>query len=95
MQLNKEQIKQRKQTKERRVLGLLSSSYPHHNVSADMSSGLLQMKLCGNNDKDEDNSPKTLNDNNQLATSQKFRQQTPEEGRGITINKLRLKNLNN
>ena len=38
-------------------------------------------KRCGNNNKDEDNSPKTLNDKNQQASSQKFRQQTPEEGR--------------
>ena len=30
-------------------------------------------KCCGNNDKDENNSPKTLNDKNQ-ALSQKFRQ---------------------
>ena len=33
-----------------------------------------QPKRCGNNNKDEDNSPKTLNDKNQLASSQKFRQ---------------------
>ena len=38
-------------------------------------------KRCGNNDKDEDNSPKTLNDKNHQASSQKFRQLTPEEGR--------------
>ena len=31
-------------------------------------------KRCGNNNKDEDNSPKTLNDKNQQASSQKFRQ---------------------
>ena len=30
-------------------------------------------KRCGNNNKDEDNSPKTLNDKNHLASSQKFR----------------------
>ena len=29
---------------------------------------------CGNNNKDEDNSPKTLNDKNHPASSQKFRQ---------------------
>ncbi len=28
-------------------------------------------KCCGNNNKDEDNSPKTLNDKNQQASSQK------------------------
>ena len=32
----------------------------------------------GNNYKDEDNSAKTLNDKNHQASSQKFRQQTPE-----------------
>ena len=31
-------------------------------------------KRCGNNNKDEDNSPKNLNDKNQQASSQKFRQ---------------------
>ena len=31
-------------------------------------------KRYGNNNKDEDNSPKTLNDKNQQASSQKFRQ---------------------
>ena len=66
-----------------------------HNVSADMSSSLLQvfvelgnlhgtsnykgwriyqLKCWGNNDKDEDNSPKTLNDENHQAFSQKFKQ---------------------
>ena len=33
-----------------------------------------QPKRCGNNNKDEDNSPKTLNDKNHQASSQKFRQ---------------------
>ena len=31
-------------------------------------------KRCGNNNKDEDNSPKNLNDKNHQASSQKFRQ---------------------
>ena len=31
-------------------------------------------KHCGNNNKDEDNSPKNLNDKNHQASSQKFRQ---------------------
>ena len=31
-------------------------------------------KRCGNNNKDEDNSPKNLNYKNQQALSQKFRQ---------------------
>ena len=31
-------------------------------------------KSYGNNNKDEDNSPKTFNDKNQQASSQKFRQ---------------------
>ena len=33
-----------------------------------------RLKCCRNNNKDEDNSPKTLNDKNQQASSQKFRQ---------------------
>ena len=33
-----------------------------------------QPKHYGNNNKDEDNNPKTLNDKNQQASSQKFRQ---------------------
>ena len=43
--------------------------------------GTYQPKRCGNNHKDEDNSPETLNDKNQQASSQKFRQQIPEGGR--------------
>ena len=35
---------------------------------------IYRPKRCGNNNKDEDNSPKTLNDKNQQASSQKFRQ---------------------
>ena len=35
-----------------------------------------RLKRWGNNNKDEDNSPKNLNDKNQLASSQKFRQST-------------------
>ena len=31
-------------------------------------------KCCGNNNKNEDNNPKTLNDKNYEASSQKFRQ---------------------
>ena len=31
-------------------------------------------KRCGNKNEDEDNSPKTVNDKNQQASSQKFRQ---------------------
>ena len=33
-----------------------------------------RLKYCGNNNKDADNSPKTLNDKNHQALSQKFRQ---------------------
>ena len=36
-------------------------------------------KRCGNNNKDEDNSPKTLNDKNQQASSQKFWQLERED----------------
>ena len=35
---------------------------------------IYRPKHCGNNNKDENNSPKTLNDKNQQASSQKFRQ---------------------
>ena len=38
-------------------------------------------KRCENNNKDKDNSPKTLNDKNPQTSSQKFQQHTPEEGR--------------
>ena len=33
-----------------------------------------RLKRCENNNKDEDNSPKTLNDESHQASSQKFRQ---------------------
>ena len=33
-----------------------------------------QLKHCGNNNKDEDNCPKTLNDKNHQGSSQEFRQ---------------------
>ncbi len=36
--------------------------------------GTYRPKRCGNNNKDEDNSPKTLNDKNQQASFQKLRQ---------------------
>ena len=35
---------------------------------------IYRLKCCGNNNKDEDNNPKTLHDKNQQASSQKFRQ---------------------
>ena len=35
---------------------------------------IYRPKCCGNNNKDEDNSLKTLNDKNHQALSQKFRQ---------------------
>ena len=41
----------------------------------------MYLNVCGTNNKDEDNCPKTLNDKNHQASSQKFRQQTHEEGR--------------
>ena len=34
--------------------------------------GTYRPKRCGNNNKDEDNSPKTLNDKDHQASSQKF-----------------------
>ena len=38
---------------------------------------IYRPKRCGNNNKDEDNSRKTLNDKNHHASSQKFRQLIP------------------
>ena len=45
----------------------------HHNQLFNLTS--YYAFHCGNNNKDEDNSPKTLNDKNYQASSQKFRQQ--------------------
>ena len=39
---------------------------------------IYQLKRCRNNNKDEDNSPKILNDKIHQASSQKFRQLVPE-----------------
>ena len=38
---------------------------------------IYRPKRCGNNNKDEDNSLKSLNDKNHQASSQKFRQLIP------------------
>ena len=54
---------------------------------------IYRPKHCGNNNKDEDNSLKNLNDKNQQASSQKFRQQTPDEGR-MTYRPKRCDNNN-
>ena len=43
-------------------------------------------KYCGNNNKDEDNSLKTLNDKNHQASSQKFRQHLKKAGEHIGRN---------
>ena len=45
-----------------------------HESSQEEGWRTYQPKHCGNNNKDKDNSPKTLNDKNQQALSQKFRQ---------------------
>ena len=42
---------------------------------------IYQPKRCGNNNKDEDNSPKNLHDKNQQASSQKFRQLDESRGK--------------
>ena len=55
-----------------RVFRLLSSSvllFPQR-----FGRRTYRPKRCGNNTKDEDNSPKTLNDKNHQASSQKFKQ---------------------
>ena len=54
---------------------------------------LLSSSLLLNNNKDEDNSPKTLNDKNHQASSQKFKQQTLEESRR-TYQPKRIRNNN-
>ena len=38
------------------------------------SRGTYRLKRCRNNNKDEDNSPKTLKDKNHQTSSQKFKQ---------------------
>ena len=35
---------------------------------------IIKLRLSGNNNKDEDNCPKTLNNKNHQASSQKFKQ---------------------
>ena len=52
-----------------------------------------RLKRCSNNYKDEDNSPKTLNDKNQQASSQKFRQLRLAISNYIIVS--RKKRLNN
>ena len=68
---------------------------------------MYRPKHCGNNNKNEDNSPKTLNDKNQQALYQKFRQLISsveitiklktivQKPLMIKINKLRLSGNNN
>ena len=54
-------------------------------------------KRCGNNNKDEDNSPKNLNDKNQQASSYKFRQPEimyfKQESDIVTLNNKAMKLL--
>ena len=56
-------------------------------------------KRFGNNDKDKDNSPKTLNDKNHQASSQKFGQlkmkTIVQKLLMMNITKLRLRSLDN
>ena len=42
--------------------------------TSEKSQRTYRLKCCEYNNKDEDNSPKTLNDKNHQASSQKFRQ---------------------
>ena len=46
---------------------------PEFNKHLKKAGGHIGQKRCENNNKDEDNSPKNLNDKNQPALSQKFR----------------------
>ena len=50
-----------------------SSNFPEGSQTPEKGRRTYRPKCCGNN-KDEDNSPKTLNDKNHQASSQKFRQ---------------------
>ena len=73
-----------------RFFGLLSSSlllFPQRlgRYVLRPSSGVCRPKRCGNNNKDEDNSPKNLNDKNQQASSQKFRQLSLKMFLGISV----------
>ena len=59
-------------------------------------------KRCGNNNGDEDNSPKTLNDKNHQASSQKFRQYNEManlvhcvQGTNIFVNDSYIKHFSN
>ena len=52
----------------------LTIKIPVHSRRAQKVTKRLEQELSGNSNKDEDNSPKTLNDKNQQALSQKFRQ---------------------
>ena len=49
-----------------------------------------RLKRCGNSNKDEDNSPKTLNDKNHQASSQKFRQLRQIALKILDANNVRL-----
>ena len=49
-----------------------------------------QLKHCGNNHKDEDNCPKTLNDKNHQASSKKLRQPTMVDMHKTKPNKIDL-----
>ena len=52
---------------------------------------IYRPKRCGNNN-DEDNSPKNLNDKNQQASSQKFRQLiSTEVGKNKRVEKAQLR----
>ena len=51
-------------------------------------------KRCGNSNKDEDNSPKTLNDKNHQASSQKFRQISSRYGPDTIYEWKQLEKLN-
>ena len=53
-----------------------------------------QLKRCGNNNKDEDNSPKTLNDKNHKASFPKFRQKMKSQVRSKQKNKINLPGCN-
>ncbi len=57
-----------------------SVNVPEFDKHLNKAGGHISRNVVENNNKDEDNSPKTLNDKNHQASSQKFRQQIPQDG---------------
>ena len=52
---------------------------------------IYRLKQCGNNNTDEDNSPKTLTNKNQQASSQKFRQKINRDSPHHIVSSIPIK----